>query len=174
MACVNIWLHVRAQTAGASETKTPPQGEPHQEQKQDWMLRCHRPCEVGGHLAGMDWVHTEGRVTAAQYKVDLNDHLYRMTTHFSPHGSGLFQNDSAPIQRSRRVTELLKTIWILQCDLHRSQPERPLMWDLNRRVLHHSHLNNNLFGKKTLKYYSYMAAGITSISCPAFSHSVSV
>ena len=47
----------------------------------------------------------KGRVTANQYKVVLSDHLYPMMKHFYPDGSGLFQDDNAPIHRARGVTE---------------------------------------------------------------------
>ena len=50
-------------------------------------------------------VPLEGRVTANQYKVVLSDHLYPMMKHFYPDGSGLFQDDNAPIHRARGVTE---------------------------------------------------------------------
>ncbi len=50
-------------------------------------------------------VPLEGRVTANQYKVVLSDHLYPMMKHFYPDGSGLFQDDSAPIHRARGLTE---------------------------------------------------------------------
>ncbi len=50
-------------------------------------------------------VPLEGRVTANQYKVVLNDHLYPMMKHFYPDGSALFQDDNAPIHRARGVTE---------------------------------------------------------------------
>ena len=47
-------------------------------------------------------VPLEGRVTA---KVVLSDHLYPMMKHFYPDGTGLFQDDNAPIHRARGVTE---------------------------------------------------------------------
>ncbi len=50
-------------------------------------------------------VPLEGRVTANQYKVVLSDHLYPMMKHFYPDGSGLFQDDNAPVHRARGVTE---------------------------------------------------------------------
>ena len=50
-------------------------------------------------------VPLEGRVTANQYKVVLSHHLYPMMRHFYPDESGLFQDDNAPIQRARGVTE---------------------------------------------------------------------
>ena len=50
-------------------------------------------------------VSSEGRVTANQYKVVLNDHLYPMMKHVYPDGSGLVQDDNAPTQRARGVTE---------------------------------------------------------------------
>ena len=40
-----------------------------------------------------------------EYKVVLSDHLYPMMKHFYPDGSGLFQDDNAPIHRARGVTE---------------------------------------------------------------------
>ena len=49
-------------------------------------------------------VPLEGRVTANQYKVVLCHHLYAMMKHFYPDGSGLFQDDNAPIHRTRGVT----------------------------------------------------------------------
>ncbi len=45
-------------------------------------------------------VPSEGRVTANQYKVVLSDHLYPMMKNFNPDGSGLFQDDNAPIHRA--------------------------------------------------------------------------
>ncbi len=59
----------------------------------------------GGHFAGIVWVHLKGRVTANQYKVVLSDHLYPMMKHFYLDGSGLFQDDNAPIHRAGGVTE---------------------------------------------------------------------
>ncbi len=50
-------------------------------------------------------VPLEGRVTANQYKVVLSDHLYPMMKYFYPDGSGLFQDDNAPIHRAGGVTE---------------------------------------------------------------------
>ncbi len=50
-------------------------------------------------------VPLEGRVTSNQYKVVLNDHLYPMMKYFCPDGSGLFQDDNAPIHRARGVSE---------------------------------------------------------------------
>lgn len=35
----------------------------------------------------------------------LSDHLYPTTKHFNPDGSGLIQDDKAPINRTRGVTE---------------------------------------------------------------------
>ncbi len=39
----------------------------------------------------------EGRVTANQCKVILSDHLLSMMKHFYPDGSGLSQDDNAPV-----------------------------------------------------------------------------
>ncbi len=50
-------------------------------------------------------VPLEGTVTANQYKVVLSDHLYPMMKHVYPDGSGLFQDDNAPIHRARGGTE---------------------------------------------------------------------
>ena len=50
-------------------------------------------------------VPLEERVTANQYKVVLNDHLYPMMKHFYPDGSGLFQDDNASIHGAQGVTE---------------------------------------------------------------------
>ncbi len=47
-------------------------------------------------------VPLEGRVTAYQFEVV---HLYPMMKHFYPDGSGLFQDDNAPIHRARGLTE---------------------------------------------------------------------
>ena len=41
----------------------------------------------------------------SEYKVVLSDHFHPMMKHFYPDGSGLFQDDNAPIQRARGVTE---------------------------------------------------------------------
>ncbi len=46
-----------------------------------------------------------GRVDANQQKAALSDHLYPVMKHFCPDGSGLFQDDSAPIHRARGLTE---------------------------------------------------------------------
>ncbi len=56
-----------------------------------------------------------GRVTANQYKVVLSDRLYPVMKHFYPDESGLLQDDNAPIDRARGVTERFesrKMMWI--------------------------------------------------------------
>lgn len=56
------------------------------------------------HFAVMVWVPVlslEGRVTENQYKTVLSD----MMKHFYPYGSGLFNNDNAPINWARGITE---------------------------------------------------------------------
>lgn len=50
-------------------------------------------------------VPLEGEVTANEYTVILSDHLYPMMRHFYPDGSGLFQDDNAPLHRSQEVTQ---------------------------------------------------------------------
>lgn len=52
-------------------------------------------------------VPLEERVTADQYKVLLTDCVYLLRKPFYPGGCGLFQDDSAPLHRTRRLNEWL-------------------------------------------------------------------
>ncbi len=45
-----------------------------------------------------------GRVDANQQKNVLSDHVYPVMKHFYPDGSGLFQDNNAPVHRARGVT----------------------------------------------------------------------
>ncbi len=77
---------------------------------------CLTPTVMGSSGSVMPWgtfwwhglgplVPLQGRVTANQYKVVLSDHLHPMMKHLYPDGSGLFQDDNAPIHRAGGVTE---------------------------------------------------------------------
>lgn len=74
----------------------------------DYIKSCYGCFIIGeAHFAGMVQFHLplKGKGHCKSIQMILSDHLYPTTKHFNPDGSGLIQDDKAPINRTRGVTE---------------------------------------------------------------------